>query len=206
VVRVRVRLPDGALLERGFSRRGESGGDAQVEGRGPSAADVYALARRCLRRWDAPFEIRYYPDVGPGAPAAGLQTLPDSQGLALLDDDDGDEGEENVAPARGKKKKAEKKGLGWRGNVLVSLVWGPDADRDAVAGPMLNQEVSRGARTLDVVMPAMLKKEYTTEVAGEEKDVDKGLLGGLFTKEGANKAAVDVEAKLKNFLFGSKKK
>ena len=192
-VRVRIRLPDGALLEREFARG--SGGPAGEGEEGPVAADVYALARRCLRRPDAPFDIRYYPDAEAGA-AAVTRALPDSAALSLLDDDD-----DVTPPDRGEA--AEGKGLGWRGNVLVSLAWGAGADGDAVRGPMLREDVRRGARALEVEMPVPAREEGDKMDVGGEKE--KGLLGGLFKKDGAGKGGGDKEARLKSFLFGKKK-
>jgi tether containing UBX domain for GLUT4 len=183
-VRVRVRLPDGALLERAFAR-GEGGGSSA----GPAAADVYALVRGCLRRPDAPFELRYFPDADAGSAAAtAMRTLPDSPALALLDDGgDGDV------------KAGAKTALGWRGNVLVSLAWLAGADKDAVGGALLRDDVRKDARALRVEAPSEDKMDVD-----KDEGKEKGLLG-LFKKDAQGKSGVDKEARLKNFLFGKKK-
>jgi tether containing UBX domain for GLUT4 len=88
---------------------------------------------------------------------------------------------------------------GWRGSVLVSLVWDASMPADKRKGPVLKSEALEQAKTLTVQAPK----------ADVEPDKKGGLLGGIFKKDGSKDkqrmGPADMEAKLKGFL-GFKKK
>ncbi|KJX97502.1 ubx domain-containing protein [Zymoseptoria brevis] len=107
--------------------------------------------------------------------AKGHQTLPDSTSKRLVRD------------------------LGFRGKVLVTLIWMPEASAQARQGPSLKEEYRSRAKDLKVELA-------TQQAAGEESHkaaMNKKESGAAASK---GKGGGDVEAKMKKFLgFGKKK-
>lgn len=86
------------------------------------------------------------------------------------------------------------RGLGWRGRVLVTMVWEPDVPLEK-RGQVLKDSIVGQARELKVPVPV------DQSVASEDKG--KTVAQGQKPKEG--KAKGDLEAKLKKFMgFGKK--
>ncbi|EGP86189.1 uncharacterized protein MYCGRDRAFT_73850 [Zymoseptoria tritici IPO323] len=107
--------------------------------------------------------------------AKGHQTLPDSTSQRLVRD------------------------FGFRGKVLVTLIWKPEASAQARQGPSLKEEYRSRAKDLKVELA-------TQQAAGEESHkaaMNKKESGAAASK---GKGGGDVEAKMKKFLgFGKKK-
>lgn len=139
-----------------------------------SPAALYALVRGVMRRPDWPFVLRYV------QPSGAHVALVDASDKDLIVD------------------------LGWRGNVLVSMVWGDTVDAAARRGPVLKPEAMSEAKSVSVVVPEVPEVE-------DDKDDKKSSgffdgLGKAFEKGKGRLGGADKEAKLKNLLgFGKKK-
>ncbi|KAF2666008.1 hypothetical protein BT63DRAFT_46918 [Microthyrium microscopicum] len=88
---------------------------------------------------------------------------------------------------------------GWRGNVLVSMVWDAETSAELRQAPVLTADAMGAAKALNVEL------QTDQEPEGEKKG---SFLGGLFKKEGKDKPKMgpgEKEAKLHK-LLGFKKK
>jgi len=132
-----------------------------------TAADLYAKVMETLAAAPEPFELRYT-----GSKIV-QETLPNSSSKRLVRD------------------------FGFRGKVLVTLVWSPDASMSARQGPSLKEEYRRHATDLKVELAS--QQAVATEAhQSAMKKIDK-------KPEEAGKPKQDIEAKMKKFLgFGKK--
>lgn len=92
--------------------------------------------------------------------------------------------------------------FGFRGKVLVTLLWGGDASVDARSGPSLKEEYRRHAKDLKVEL-------QTQQAVGEEAHrsaMGKGAATGSGSGGGGEDKKVDLESKMKKFLGFNKKK
>ncbi|KAK4500016.1 hypothetical protein PRZ48_008202 [Zasmidium cellare] len=89
--------------------------------------------------------------------------------------------------------------LGFKGKVLVNLLWAPDASMKARQGPSLKEEYRSKAQDLKVDLQAQQAQgEQGHKVAMAKKDAPEPSAGG-------GKGKGDLEAKMKKFLgFGKK--
>jgi len=132
-----------------------------------TAAELYAKVMDTLAAAPEPFELRY------AGSKIVQETLPNSSSKRLVRD------------------------FGFRGKVLVTLVWSPDASMNARQGPSLKEAYRRHATDLKVELAsqqAVATEAHQTAM----KKVDK-------KPEEAGKPKQDIEAKMKKFLgFGKK--
>lgn len=91
--------------------------------------------------------------------------------------------------------------LGFRGKVLVTLVWSPEASVKARQGPSLKEEYRRHATELKVDLATQQKQGESAHQTAMQKPE-----GGGSDKGKGKGTTQDVEAKMKKFLgFGKKK-
>lgn len=91
--------------------------------------------------------------------------------------------------------------FGFRGKVLVTFAWLPEASLQARQAPALKEEYRSHARDLNVDLSAF--RAQPEGASGSSSAAKKPEAAGK--KEGGNKARGDVEAKMKKFLgFGKK--
>jgi tether containing UBX domain for GLUT4 len=89
--------------------------------------------------------------------------------------------------------------LGFRGKVLVTLIWKPEASAQARKGPSLKEEYRSQAKDLKVELA-------TQQAAGEESHKAAMSKNDANTGPSSGKAGGDMEAKMKKLLgFGRKK-
>ena len=95
-------------------------------------------------------------------------------------------------------KKRLVKDLGFKGRVLVTLIWSPEASAAAQRGPSLKEEYRRHATDLKVELA-------TQQQAGESAHRTAMAKKETAGPEGGKKGGGDLEAKMKKFLgFGKK--
>ena len=88
--------------------------------------------------------------------------------------------------------------LGFKGRVLVTLVWSPDASAQALRGPSLKEEYRRLATELKVELASQRvlgEEAHRTAMQKPESKAEGGKGGG----------GLDVEAKMKRFLGFAKR-
>ena len=88
--------------------------------------------------------------------------------------------------------------LGFKGRVLVTLVWSPDASAQALRGPSLKEEYRRLATELKVELASQRvlgEEAHRTAMQKPESKAEGGKGGG----------GLDVEAKMKTFLGFAKR-
>ena len=88
--------------------------------------------------------------------------------------------------------------LGFKGRVLVTLVWSPDASALALRGPSLKEEYRRLAKELKVELASQ-------RVLGEEAHRSAMAKPEAKTEGGKGGGGLDVEAKMKRFLGFAKR-
>ncbi|KAK3718837.1 hypothetical protein LTR37_004753 [Vermiconidia calcicola] len=136
-----------------------------------SAADLYAKVMDTLAAAPEPFELKFTGSKGHN------ETIPNSSAKRLVRD------------------------LGFKGRVLVTLVWSPDASPAAQRGPSLKEEYRRHATDLKVE----LASQQATGEEAHRTAMGKGDAGGQGQGKGKGKGGVDFEAKMKKFMgFGKK--
>lgn len=135
-----------------------------------TAADLYAKVTATLAAADEPFELRYT-----GAKTV-QEALPNSSTRRLVND------------------------FGFRGKVLVTLVWSPEASPQARQGPSLKEEYRLAAKDLKVELA-------TQQAEGEEahKTAMQKLDPKAEEAEGKGKKE-DLEGRMRKFLGFNKKK
>lgn len=133
------------------------------------ASKVYELVRSQLRFVDAPFTLKYNTSAG------AFVTLNDDEKVDLVSK------------------------LGWRGSVLVNMLWADNVDSKIKGLPALKDELLKVAKDVTAVVPDVPK----------EDNEPKGFLAGLakgIEKQKEKLGGAEKEAKLKNLLgFGKKK-
>ncbi|USW57464.1 Putative raf-like Ras-binding, TUG ubiquitin-like domain, Ubiquitin-like domain superfamily [Septoria linicola] len=132
-----------------------------------TASDLYVKVQDTLAQAPEPFELRYY-----GAKKQ-MTTIPNNSDKKLVKD------------------------FGFRGKVLVTLVWGTEASQKARQGPSLKEEYRSKAQELKVELAEVQKQGQQDHKAAmkqpEKKDPGSGNKG-------------NIEDKMKKFLgFGKKK-
>lgn len=132
-----------------------------------SAADLYAIVQDTLAAAPEPFDLKFF----------------------------GDKNQMTVLPKNSNKKLV--RDFGFRGKVLVTLVWSPDASAQAREGPSLKEEYRSKAQELKVevvTQQAQGQQDHNAAMKKPEKKVPSG----------GNKGS--MEDKLKRFLGGARKK
>ncbi|PPJ59859.1 hypothetical protein CBER1_04937 [Cercospora berteroae] len=131
-----------------------------------TASDLYAKVQDTLAQAPEPFELKFYGDKNQ------MMTLPNNSDKKLVRD------------------------FGFRGKVLVTLVWSKEASQKARQGPSLKEEYRSQAQELKVNVVTQQKQgEEDHKAAMKQPEKREG---------GANKG--NIEDKMKKFLgFGTKK-
>ena len=133
-----------------------------------TAADLYAKVMDTLAAAPEPFELRCYTSNNTNT----QETLPNSPAKRLVRD------------------------FGFRGKVLVTLVWSPEASLRARQGPSLKEEYRKHATDLKVELAGQQARGEEAHRTAMQKQDGQGKSGG----QGQN-----LEAKMKKFLrFGKK--
>jgi tether containing UBX domain for GLUT4 len=132
-----------------------------------SAADLYAIVQNTLAQAPEPFDLKFYGDKN------HMISLPRNSNKKLVRD------------------------FGFRGKVLVTLAWSPEASNRARQGPSLKEEYRSKARELKVELATQQARGQEEHLAAmkkpEKKEASAGSMG-------------NVEDKMKKFLgFGKKK-
>jgi tether containing UBX domain for GLUT4 len=139
-----------------------------------SAHALYALVRGHMRRPEAAFELRYVSQEH----GAQLVTLKEDLSKDLIAN------------------------LGWRGNVLVSMVWGENVPPGTRQAPVLREDTMRAAKSVSATVPEEPKEEENADKKGGFFDG----LGKALEKGKEKLSSGEKEAKLKSLLgFGKKK-
>ena len=133
-----------------------------------TAADLYAKVMDTLAAAPEPFELRCYTSNNTNT----QETLPNSPAKRLVRD------------------------FGFRGKVLVTLIWSPEASLRARQGPSLKEEYRKHATDLKVELAGQQARGEEAHRTAMQKQDGQGKSGG----QGQN-----LEAKMKKFLgFGKK--
>ncbi|KAF2212903.1 hypothetical protein CERZMDRAFT_41129 [Cercospora zeae-maydis SCOH1-5] len=132
-----------------------------------TASDLYAKVQNTLAQAPEPFELKFYGDKNQ------MMTLPNNSDKKLVRD------------------------FGFRGKVLVTLIWSKEASQKARQGPSLKEEYRSQAQELKVNV-------VTQQKQGEEDH--KAAMKQPEKKEGSGANKGNIEDKMKKFLgFGKKK-
>ncbi|KAM3414670.1 hypothetical protein BST61_g9828 [Cercospora zeina] len=132
-----------------------------------TSSDLYAKVQNTLAQAPEPFELKFYGDKNQ------MMTLPNNSDKKLVRD------------------------FGFRGKVLVTLVWSKEASQKARQGPSLKEEYRSQAQELKVNV-------VTQQKQGEEDH--KAAMKQPEKKEGSGANKGNIEDKMKKFLgFGKKK-
>ncbi|KAJ8608374.1 hypothetical protein MRB53_039714 [Persea americana] len=146
-----------------------------------SGANLYARAREALAYPDEPFDLRAFPSKNPGPGRGVVQqiSLADAENLSLIHD------------------------LGFRGKVLVTLVWVPETSEAAKQAPSLKAEYRNRAEVLKVELPSEDKTAASGSGERSANMLQQDDANGSNDSKGKGKG--DLEAKMKKFLgFGKK--